>query len=296
METRARHLVAGIFVLALLATLAGFVVWLGSVQFSAGSRKYLIYFSRSVTGLQAGSPVRYQGVDVGKVIAIDIDSEDTTRVRVEVEMPARIPVRENSVASLEFQGITGSVYIQIAPGLNGSPLLQPAAEGKLPVIPSRMQGGETVMAAAPEMLENLTLLTQDVRTLFTPENMENARQILENMQKVSGNMATATARLDGLTTQAEKALETMQKSAGDITAGVTDMTASLRKSSDQLSRVLAENRDPIHTFTSTGLYEATLLMTEMRDLVARLSRIAARIERDPAKALFGPQDQGVKVK
>lgn len=59
--------------------------------------------------------------------------------------------------------------------------------------------------------------------------------------------------------------------------------------------MIAENREPIRDFTSTGLYDFSLLIAEMRDLANSLSRVTTRIERDPADFLFGGSRSGVRV-
>jgi phospholipid/cholesterol/gamma-HCH transport system substrate-binding protein len=89
---------------------------------------------------------------------------------------------------------------------------------------------------------------------------------------------------------------------GTVGADAGESMASLRRTADQITDVgvqldamIAENREPIHDFTTTGLYEMSQLMTEIRLLVASLSRVSAQIERDPARFLFGDRQKGFET-
>ena len=70
METKANHLAVGSFVLASIAGLMFFVLWLGKAEIDRELDAYHIYFSGSVSGLSVASTVRYRGVPVGTVTAI----------------------------------------------------------------------------------------------------------------------------------------------------------------------------------------------------------------------------------
>ena len=63
----------------------------------------------------------------------------------------------------------------------------------------------------------------------------------------------------------------------------------------QLEEMVAENREPIRDFTTSGLYELTNTLIEARELIAVLTRVGAEIERDPARFLFGDQQQGYEA-
>ncbi len=134
METRANHLLVGSFVLLLIAGLVVFVVWLARFQFEAEFERYDILFEGRVTGLSVGSKVSLRGVPVGEVRDIGIDPDNVERVRVTIEVAAETPVREDTVASLEQQGITGVANILLSGGSQDSPPLVAAAGEPRPVI------------------------------------------------------------------------------------------------------------------------------------------------------------------
>ena len=107
METRASHVAVGTFVLLLLLGLTGFVVWISKFQQAADLKRYDILFEEAVTGLELDSNVRYRGVPVGRVQDIRIDPANIERIRVTIEVRGDTPVKVDTKASLELQGLTG---------------------------------------------------------------------------------------------------------------------------------------------------------------------------------------------
>ncbi len=137
METRASYLLVGSFVLVFFLGLIGFAIWLAKAQFDAELTRYDIFFNGSVTGLKDGSPVRYSGVRVGEVVYIGLDRENPSRARAMIEVESITPVTIDTMASLEFEGLTGGRYILLSGGKVGAKPL-PAEDGqKRPQIPSR---------------------------------------------------------------------------------------------------------------------------------------------------------------
>ncbi|MBL4790248.1 MAG: MCE family protein, partial [Kordiimonadaceae bacterium] len=94
METRASHVLVGSFVLAFLAGILGFGVWIANVDLRAEYRDYDIYFDGTVSGLYKRSIVYYSGIPVGDVRDITLDPNDTQKVKVWVRLKADIPVTE----------------------------------------------------------------------------------------------------------------------------------------------------------------------------------------------------------
>lgn len=275
METRSSYVIVGTFVLLMVAALFAFVVFIAKVQFDETNVPYHVYFDGSVTGLQKGSAVRFRGVAVGVVSDIRIAPDDASKVRVTLDISASTPITQDAVATIEMQGITGIAYIQIFGGAKGSPSLEPGGRGQIPVIPSRPSQISEVFDAAPQLLNNLVSLSERAGAFLTPENAERVTAILANTEK-------ATASLDS-------ALGDLKQ----ITPAARDAATALSTVAQQAAGILTENREPIHDFTTTGLYDMALLMAEFRELVGHLSRISAQVERDPSGFLLAGPRAGV---
>ncbi|KAA0684111.1 MlaD family protein [Roseomonas genomospecies 6] len=317
METRTSYILVGSFVLALLAGLFVFTVWVAKIQLEETRQPYYIYFTGSVTGLQEGSPVRYRGIPVGTATDIRLDPNDVSRVRVRIEVQEGTPIKTDSIASLEVQGITGGAYVQISGGTEMSELLRTAHDGGIPVIPSRPSSLTVFVDAAPQLLNRTLDLTNRVADLLTPQNQAAIAEILANTRTLTAELASASQGLDGTLAQANRTLqgfetvgpqlgETMeqaQRTLAAVESGTKTLTGdlhtlagSLNKTANQLNTMIGENRGPLRDFTGTGLYDLTLLISQLRDLSGQLSRVVTRIENDPSNFLFGGTRQGVEVR
>ena len=348
METRANHLLIGTFVLVMVAAVFGFVVWLAKVDVDSEFASYHIFFDGSVAGLSGAGEVRYTGIPVGSVTEIVIDPDNPRRVRVEVELAGTTPVREDTDASLEPRGITGTSYINLQGGAPESPTLL-AKEGEpLPVIDSKPSAFQELFRSAPEAIDRFIVLANqaakfldeknrvavagiiaDVK-VFTgalAERSDAIGETLDNVQKTSAEMREAAASIRGMTGQMEELIvsadETMAVMRGTL-SGMDDFVTqdaaaliadarglisdtgelmgdaqvalkSVARTSDEVHGVIVENRQSIKVFAGEGLFELSRFVTEARFLIASLSRLAERLETDPAQFLFGDTEQGFEA-
>ena len=335
METRASYLVVGSFVLALTFGMIGFVVWLAKVQFDTQFSRYDIYFESNVTGLQVGSPVKYRGITVGEVITIGIDPENVALVLVTIEVAADTPVREDTVATMSLLSFaSGSLFVQLGGGTNESPPLLAKGNQRLPVIQSEPLALEKLIGSIDEILFQVTDLLNDQNRKSISDTLKNVADLTgaladkrgdfdsliadaaattESLRKASESVESLAAdleqRVGGVVAQTESTLEAFERvalsadgviadNAEDINASIQDLRAmadSFRKLSDEAQALVAENREPIRDFTQSGLYELTTLLTEARELVISFKRVTTEVERDPARFLFGDQQQGYEA-
>lgn len=324
METRASYVLVGSFVLALSAAAAVFAVWLAKVELDQEPTRYVIYVAGNVTGLQVGSPVRYRGVPVGRVSDIRIDTDNIERIRVLVELAEDTPVRQDTVATLGLQGITGVAFVQLSGGTQSSPPLKPRAKGQLPEIEHESSGLEQVLEKAPELFSKAVLVADRLSALVDDKNLSAVRDTLQNLQNITGVLADRTKNLDSLIVDTGTTLKDVRDAAQNISKLSTDLSKatgpitgdagkamkelnstlktargtlrSIGKVSDELKKLVSENRTPLRDFSGGGLYELGLFVSEARILVANLTRLSTQIERDPARFFFGDTQKGFEAK
>jgi len=307
----------GLFVIAgITATLAA-AVWITGSRSESGTVLYDIYFEGSVTGLKPGNAVQYRGIPVGGVVDMRIDPENVERILVTIEVAAGTPIREDTEATLALQGITGLSFIQLTGGTQQSPPLRPPSGRNRAVIPSRPSQLSALIDAAPELLERTINVVAQLEKLLNEGNLKSISNTLGNLETVTGDMVASGDEIqsmlkEGAATMAE--LRTVTERASVVMAGIQGDVGGLAKetrlvlgevrkavarmavASDEIATFLSDNRGPLSDFSGTGLYEFSQLMAEARVLVAALSRLTEQIERDPARFLFGDQQQGVEVK
>jgi phospholipid/cholesterol/gamma-HCH transport system substrate-binding protein len=338
METRANYLLVGGFVLALTAGFMAFVVWFAKFQFDVEFRRYQIVFDGSVTGLNPGSPVRYSGVRVGEVIEVRLDRDNPQMVRTTIEVAAGTPIRQDTMASLELQGLTGGLYVLLSGGSADAPPLEPRPGEKLAVIASRASSLEQVLAGAPDLLEGANLLLARANRLLNDENTTHIGRTLANIDRLTGTLADQSTQIDTLFADAAKTMTNLREAsasvaelagalkgdstrlmsqASDTLAAAEGLAGTLGRSADsvktdvgalvqdlrgtatatsgmarEIEALVAENREPLRDFTSGGLYDITNMIAEVRDFLVGLNRVTTEVERDPARFLFGNQQQG----
>jgi len=80
MEREARYAAVGAFVLLVIAMAVLFVYWYSDSRERRDYTRYEVYFDGTVSGLARGAPVRYLGVEVGRVVRMRIDPRISSRV------------------------------------------------------------------------------------------------------------------------------------------------------------------------------------------------------------------------
>lgn len=318
METRAHHLLIGSFMLVFLAAIVMFTLWLVKMREDAEIARYNIYFTGSVAGLGVGGDVRFNGIKVGNVSQIVIDRNDTSRVRVTVEVGADTPIRQDSEATLQLQGVTGISFVQILPGTTAAPILPVVSSNdpaEYPTIPSRPSAIEALFEAAPELLRratqvlsdenlgNLTGFMADLRQVsqMLASRQESIGRAIDSFDRTSGDIAKAAAaardiagRLDRVMAEAERTLgQANRLLEGDAAEAMQSAKSSMKQLNATLAEIQAlvsENRVPIQAITTDGFGEFRRFVSEARILVGSLARVAQRLEDNPSAVLFGNRD------
>jgi phospholipid/cholesterol/gamma-HCH transport system substrate-binding protein len=318
LETRAHHVVVGAFVIAALAAIFVTAVWLAGVRGDEEGKIYDIYFRGSVSGLNQGAPVRYKGVPIGRIISIRLDPENVERIRVRVEISPRVPIKEDAVASLESEGITGQAFVQITGGSNASPELEARDDKRYPIIASRTSGLEAVVSSAPELFLKATVVADRLAALLSNDNIAAFTQTMQHLDSLSGTLAARGGDVDKLVGDASnlmgnlrEAVATANRMLGELDRsvnakdGVGDKLAmtlqqfqqsakGLNDMAADLDGIIRDNRGVLHDFGTRGLPQAEQLITDARALVTELTRIAGQLGRDPARFLFGDRREGYK--
>jgi phospholipid/cholesterol/gamma-HCH transport system substrate-binding protein len=314
MELRASYLIAGAVVLALLAGLAAFGLWLVEAGIDRDMARYEIAFSGSVSGLQRGGQVLYRGIPVGRVADIRIDPDDVETVLVAVEIDRETPIKSDTVATLELQGLTGIAYVQLRGGTKESARLDPDAKPP-PRIASRRSTMERVFESTPELLADALAVVDRLNLLLTDDNLASVSGILRSLETLTATLAERSEGIDAVLTGATGMTGKVQEAAVEVrhlAAGLRQLTgrldrqvegvsgdlvatlAGVRGAAGQLEQRLGQLEQPVDDFAATGLYEFTQLVGETRLLVAALTRITKEFERDPAGFLIGRSSRGFR--
>ena len=132
METRANYALIGFFTLTVMAAAVAFVMWFSGADKRGTRVVYKVVFTTSVSGLSRGSQVLFNGLKVGEVTRIDL-MDNPGQVYAMIELDRRTPVKVDTRARLEYQGLTGVASIALSGGTAESQTLQADAE-EFPII------------------------------------------------------------------------------------------------------------------------------------------------------------------
>ncbi|HVO01512.1 MAG TPA: MlaD family protein [Candidatus Cybelea sp.] len=309
METRARHIAVGAFVLVLALCGGFFAIWVAKFQTQVVYVPYYSRFSGSVSQIRIDSIVQFGGIPVGRVTDVRIDPDNTELARVDFVVRDGTPIRTDSHTTIEIQSIAGGAGLQISRGSTSAQLLAPGSEVKAVSSPL-----EQLVSQAPNLLAKLTQIADNLNKMLSDDNRVALTETLGNLRDLSVSLKSHQDQLDTLLDNGNVAVKNfadagaslhaladqLNKSAGGMTGDARkavqsfdQMSAAFKTTADQLSQLISENREPLHQFTGSALYEATDLIAQLRELAGSLARISEEIERDPARFFLSDRNKGV---
>ncbi len=288
----------GTFVLALSAVVIAAVLWLASG--GALQKKYDLYLAledESVAGLNLNAPVKYNGVDVGKVRAIELDPTNPQRVNLLFAIQRGTPIKIDTVAILKTQGLTGIAYVELSGGAITAPLLTVSPGYKYPVIRTKPSLSARLENVLTNVLEKLDSTSNSINAILNEENRIAFKNSLADIAIVAHTLAARKDTLDAGIASAAKTFENASK----VTAQMGPVVDRVGRSADALEKmgnevaltsasagktVDAVGAD-IKRFGTETLPELERLMGELGALTTSLRRLSEQTERDPRGLLFG---------
>ncbi len=303
METKASHVLIGAFLLMLMGALFAFVVWVTRIN-QGDTKDYDVFYHGSVTGLAVGAPVRFQGVPIGDVHAIALMPNNPGTVHLRLRVKEGTPILKGAIASLDFQGLTGVAFIQIAGGIRGQAEITAEPGREIPIIPSRPSSIESIINTAPQLLEQASVTITRLGQIMNEENRKNFGRTVTNLEKLSGGLSRKTPELEAAIGNLGATLAELKSTAGSIKslANNTDKTIKLRvpallnqtqailsrsdETIQELQRAVKETKPGLTALGDTTLPELNRLIVNMQNLSSSLQSTADRLNDGGATSLL----------
>ncbi|WP_284266524.1 MlaD family protein [Roseicyclus amphidinii] len=235
METKANYLLIGLFALAGMLGILGFFLWLARVELDRQFAYYDVRFA-SVAGLSAASDVRFSGLPVGQVVDVRLAPERDGTILVRLEVDAETPVRADSIATIEAQGVTGISFVGIGPGSADSPLLDPA-DGEVPEIAAGRSTLQTLTEDAPELITETLRVVQEIGDLFSGANEGRLERIIANVETASEEFVAALDGISGITTTVTQFTEQINRFNSTLDALTRDLSVVLSSADETLQSI-----------------------------------------------------------
>lgn len=310
MENRAHAIAAGLFTILLSAGIVFAAMWFSGETYEKAG--YVLESRLPVTGLNVQSTVRFRGVDVGKVEAIEFDVKDPKLIMIRIAVRADTPVTRGTYAELRAQGVTGLSYVMLDDTGKKPERLPPGGDvgNRIPVNPSLL---ENLAESGQDLVAQVQQVAKRVNMLLSDDNQAQFSRSLTNLEKASGHVASLARELEptvkqfpALTADARKAIG----QADQALAGVKDLTLQISQKLDSLDRMAksAEQVGGAAQSMSAALVVETLpRMNALVDQLSRtsrgLDRLVSEVKEQPQSVVFGrrapppgPGEQGYDPK
>ena len=299
------YALVGAFVLVLGAVLITVVLWLASG--GALQKKYTLYLAiedESVAGLNLNAPVKYNGVDVGKVREIRLDPVNPERVILLFAIEHGTPIKEDTVAVLKTQGLTGIAYVELGGGARDAPLLRATAGNKYPVIRTKPSLSARLENVLTTVLAKLDSTSSNINAILSEENRVALKSALADIATVARTIAARKDTLDAGMTHAARTFEAASRAtaqAGPVIDRIGRSADAIEKMGNEVARTSTSAGKTVDTvgadvkrFGAETLPELERLLGELSVLSTSLRRLSEQTERDPRGFIFGrkPVPQG----
>mgnify|MGYP005840916441 CR=1 FL=1 len=288
METRANYVLIGSFAAGAVAFGFLVLVWLAGFEGRGETKMFDIYFDGSVAGLSVGGDVRYNGIPVGTVQSISLGA-DPRLVRIRIVVDDRTPVKRDTVARLEFQGITGVAFIEITGGSPTSPDLEPPEGQDVAVIAADRSAVQQLITSAPLVLTSANDLLARLDRLLS-ENEGEISATVRDMETLSGTVAMNHREIDRLIKNLAAASENIAQLSARMNEASGDIDTAVRSYgllAEDARALVAEARPGIAQLSGSSVHEMDRLLRDTRRLVSSMDRVIAKIERNPTEFLLG---------
>ena len=309
MDRDANYVAVGAFVLLVIAMGVSFVFWYTDQRSKHAYQRYEIYFQGSVSGLPEGGPVRFLGVDVGKVVRIMVDQQQRNRVLVIADIDSSAPIDGRTLASLGLQGITGVLYIDLQQDKNPAASAALTQGQRYPVIRSVPSDFDVLLSNLPALVTHAIGLVDRFNKVFSDENvrafhatLDNARLATERLpatmreiQEMAADMRRASKEVEGTAADLDRVTVAAAPEIKAVLLNVRHVTESLANASDHLDRFVADNEPGFSRFTNQSLPEFEQLLRESRAAASEFRDLSRALKQNPSQLLYESSHRGVEV-
>ena len=192
METRANYALIGAFTLAVIAAAFSFVFWFSGGDKPSNRKTIRLVFTSSVSGLSRGSYVLFNGLRVGEVTKVDL-ADDPRSVFALIEVNQRTPVKTDTRARLEFQGLTGVASVALTGGSASAADLV-GSNGSPPEITAERSDFQNIV----ETLQNLSGKLDNMLDKADRLVSDNTGSITKTVKNIEAFSSALAENSDGL--------------------------------------------------------------------------------------------------
>ena len=293
METRANYVLIGAFTLVVIAAGFLFVYLVSGTSRPAGLQSFKVQFAGSVTGLARGNWVLFNGIRVGEVKDVELVPNDPSHVAAVIEVDARVPVRVDTRARLEYTGFTGVASIALLGGTKDAAPLGKASDGGPGLIIAErsdfqdlLETGRRVATQASDILdkanklldENTGSISASVKNVqkfsdALAANSDGIKGFLGAMSDIGKAVGPLSAKLSTLATDTDTVVKSVDPDqVKQIVKDMASLSAKLNSAADKIDPVLTNLNGFLATGDSKGAFG------EIADAAKSIHRLADNLD------------------
>lgn len=290
--------VVGGFVLVLGAAFIAGGLWLASGGgFGIQYDYYLALVGESVSGLSVNAPVKYRGVDVGKVQYIRLDKTNPEQVRLTFAIERGTPIKVDTEAVLKTQGLTGIAYVELSGGTRDSPPLVATRKDEYPIIRTKPSLSARLENILTNVLAKVDSTSSSISAFLGEENQAAFKSALADISAITRTIAARKDTLDAVIASAARTFD----NGAQVTARLGPVIERIGRSADAIEsmgkeasrasagagKTVDEVGADVKRLTAEMAPELQRLLGEMNVLAASLRRLSEKIEGSPGGLLIG---------
>lgn len=255
MITKTQKIRLGLFILFATCVLVGTLIALTGGRFSEKRDFYIVRLTASVSGLEVGSAVKYNGVQIGRVESLRVDPERVSATLVQISVLENTPIKQDTRAVASALGITGLKYIELVKSSDASPRLPLGSE-----IQEELSLIDNLSGKAAEIALKTELILSNIAELT---NTENRQKILGLIDRSDNVLMKFEALLDENTPQISNLTRNLSEGAISLNQtlkSTNTLITGLETDRKELSSVL-KNADGAITEARAAMKDANLAET-----------------------------------
>jgi len=300
MERQAHYALVGLATTVLMVVLLVFAFWFIQFDFNRSFSTYDVEFNTPVDGLIKGAEVHFNGIKVGEVTNLRLGNANTHQVIARVRLDGNTPVRVDSVASLEPQGVTGLFYMQISPGTAKAPLLKSEPGQPPPVIHSVESALSKLLSGSGSVIENTYEALNRVNRLLSDRNIKTFSDSLDNIEAVTADLKDRKQLLDDTheaivsASQAADAVTRLANTTNGVAQDklpatldqINAATQKLADAADHVSALSDSIKAPVDQVNTRTLPEIEESLNNINDASRSLKTLVDQVQASPQQALI----------
>ncbi|MGB7569113.1 MAG: MlaD family protein [Chitinivibrionales bacterium] len=262
-------------------------------------KRYFAYFTgESLSGLEQGAQVKFNGVPIGKVDKITYDPRDLSRVRVEFKIQEDFPMKKDMFAQTGAMGITGLKYVEIQGGSNDAPLLKPNSE-----IPSKISTMASITGKAEVIVGKIELLLNHLNTITEPDSLASIKKVLGNLAVITNDFKTffgtvgpdfqvMSASVEKVIVRLDSISRDVKSLTGSLNKGLSgQQISSIVNSADTTIRSLKNLTESVNLIVKQSREDFSVSMQNLRETMENADELMKVLSENPSLLLRGEQQK-----